>query len=70
MGFMTFVKNLLVRSEGLASENTLTVAKPKASVRRKVTPDKERYVHEDRRKTRKRNAKGQFVRDIRRNFQA
>jgi hypothetical protein len=64
MGFMTFVKNLIVRGEGLASENTLTVAKPRASVRRKVTPD------EDRRKTRKRNAKGQFVRDIRRNFQA
>jgi hypothetical protein len=65
MGFMTFVKNLIVKGEGLASENTLTVAKkPRATVGSKVTPD------QDRRKTRKRNAKGQFVRDMRRNFQA
>jgi len=65
MGFMTFVKNLIVRGEGLASESTLTVAnKPRATVSRRVTPD------QDRRKTRKRNAKGQFVRDMRRNFQA
>ena len=65
MGFMAFFKNLIIKGEGLASENTLTVTKkPRATVRSKATPDK------DRRKTRKRNAKGQFVRDMRRNFQA
>ena len=65
MGFMTFVKNLIVKSEGLASENRLT-----ADVQ---TPKKVRVSVDspvDRRKARQRNAKGQFIQDIRRNFQA
>jgi hypothetical protein len=65
MGFMTFVKNLIVKSEGLASETRLTAD---VQTPRKVRVSVDSPV--DRRKARKRNAKGQFIRDIRRNFQA
>jgi hypothetical protein len=68
MGLMTFVKNLIVKSGGLGSDNGTSLIVEQTPRKVRVPADTNRPL--DRRKTRKRNAKGQFVRDIRRNFQA
>ena len=69
MGFITFVKNLIVKSGGLGADNGTNILTAEPTPRKvKVPADTDHPV--DRRMTRKRNAKGQFVRDIRSDFQA
>jgi hypothetical protein len=68
MGFITFCKKLIVRSDGLATENEITteprvVKEPVIEkFRSSLTPDGRRKIRVS--MERERNSKGQFIRRI------